>query len=181
MRRFSKVIGRAVILDEENREYAVMRCKEIWSAEFPSESFENEASSDSEEEDPVGAIVDEEGGDLLKEVMEKRKWLCSVFEEPYRCEVVYLIAARQRYKAFLYLAHKRLVALQSGSCLVPASDILLMWLTHQSYPTVYVGDMKALGLDVDLEKVAMVSQTVKEKEFEEIRKLWDTEFNQPYE
>ncbi|KAL1339692.1 hypothetical protein AAHE18_U057800 [Arachis hypogaea] len=181
VRRFSKVIGRAVILDEENREYAVMRCREIWSAEFPSESFENEASSDSEEEDSIGTIVDEEGGDLLKEVMEKRKWLCSVFEEPYRCEVVYLIAARQRYKAFLYLAHKRLVALQSGSCLVPASDILLMWLTHQSYPTVYVEDMKALGLDVDLEKVAMVSQTVKEKEFEEIRKLWDTEFNQPYE
>ncbi|MED6134293.1 hypothetical protein PIB30_035760 [Stylosanthes scabra] len=171
------VIGRAVILDEENREYALMRCREIWSAEFPSESFENEAISDSEEE----AIVDEEGGELVKEVVEKRKWLCRMFGEPYRCEVVYLIAARQRYKAFLYLAHKKLMALESGSCLVPASDILLMWLTHQSYPTVYGEDMKALGLDVDLQKVAMVSQTMKEKEFEEMSKLWDTEFNQPYE
>ncbi|KAG4953838.1 hypothetical protein JHK87_039432 [Glycine soja] len=29
--RFSKLIGKAGIFDEENREYALMRCREIWS------------------------------------------------------------------------------------------------------------------------------------------------------
>lgn len=46
----------------------------------------------------------------------------------------------------------------------------------------YVEDLKALALDGELQKVvATLSETVKEKEFEETKKLWDTAFNQPYE
>ncbi|XP_061363320.1 glycine-rich domain-containing protein 2 isoform X6 [Gastrolobium bilobum] len=173
--RFSKLIGRAAIFDEENREYALMRCREIWSSKYPLESFENEASLDSRDSDPM--IV---GGseDVFKEV-EKQRLLCSKFAEPYRSEVVYLISARQRYKAFLYMLQR--FAHESSSRLVPTSDILLMWLTHQSYPTVYVEDLKALALDGDVQKVATLSETVKEKEFEETKKLWDRAFNQPYE
>ena len=39
-------------------------------------------------------------------------------------------------------------------------------------------DAEAFG---DLEKVATLSEKVKEKEFEETKKLWDRAFNQPYE
>ncbi|RDX65998.1 Glycine-rich domain-containing protein 1, partial [Mucuna pruriens] len=134
-------------------------------------------SSDSQDS---GAVV--VGGSFKESVfkeVEKHRLLCSVFVEPYRSEVVYLIAARQRYKAFLFMLQK--FARDFSSRLVPTSDILLMWLTHQSYPTVYVEDLKALAVEGDLEKVATLSETVKEKEFEETKKLWDRAFNQPYE
>lgn len=45
----------------------------------------------------------------------------------------------------------------------------------------YMEDLKILALDGYVQKVATLSETVKEKEFEETRKLWDRAFNQPYE
>ncbi|KAK7277971.1 hypothetical protein RJT34_22992 [Clitoria ternatea] len=176
-KRFSRLIGRAGIFDEENREYALMRCREIWSSKYPLESFENEASSDSN--DSGTEVV--RGGlkeGLFKEV-EQQRLLCFKFAEPYRSEVVYLIAARQRYKAFLFMLQR--FAHECSSRLVPTSDILLMWLTHQSYPTVCVEDLKALAIDTYLQRVATLSETMMEKEFEETKKLWDRAFNQPYE
>ncbi|XP_028184545.1 uncharacterized protein LOC114371271 isoform X3 [Glycine soja] len=177
--RFSKLIGKAGIFDEENREYALMRCMEIWSSRYPLESFENEASWDSQDSDTVAVV----GGSLkervFKEVEKQRVLLCSMFVEPYRSEMVYLIAARQRYKAFLFMLQR--FTREFSSRLVPTSDILLMWLTHQSYPTVYCEDLKALAIEGDLQKVATLSETVKEKESEETKKLWDRAFNQPYE
>ncbi|KAL2563510.1 hypothetical protein AAZX31_20G223600 [Glycine max] len=177
--RFSKLIGKAGIFDEENREYALMRCREIWSSRYPLESFENEASSDSQDLDTVVVVGGCLKESVFKEVEKQRVLLCSMFVEPYRSEVVYLIAARQRYKAFLFMLLR--FARDFSSRLVPTSDILLMWLTHQSYPTVYCEDLKALAIEGDLEKVATLSEKVKEKEFEETKKLWDRAFNQPYE
>ncbi|CAL0300111.1 unnamed protein product [Lupinus luteus] len=176
-RRFSKVIGRVAIFDEENREYALMRCREIWSSEYPSQPFENEASWDSDENGPGREdVVFKE----VEEVEEKRRLLCSMFGEGYRSEVVYLVAARKRYKRFLYMLQR--FGHQPSTRLVPTSDILLMWLTHQSYPTVYVEDLKALALESDLHKVvATLLETVNEKEVEETKNLWDDAFNQPYE
>ena len=45
----------------------------------------------------------------------------------------------------------------------------------------YCEDLKALAIEGDLQKVATLSETVKEKESEETKKLWDRAFNQPYE
>ncbi|PNX96029.1 hypothetical protein L195_g019229 [Trifolium pratense] len=42
-------------------------------------------------------------------------------------------------------------------------------------------DLKALALESDIQKVATISEPVKEKDFEETKKLWDRAFNQPYE
>lgn len=119
------MIGRAGIFDEENREYALMRCREIWSSRYPLESFENEVSSDSEDYEVIEGSLKES---VFKDV-QKQRLLCSVFSEPYRSEVVYLIAARQRYKAFLFMLQR--FAHDFSLRLVPTSDILLMWLTHQ--------------------------------------------------
>ena len=106
-----------------------MRCMEIWSSRYPLESFENEASWDSQDSDTVAVV----GGSLkervFKEVEKQRVLLCSMFVEPYRSEMVYLIAARQRYKAFLFMLQR--FTREFSSRLVPTSDILLMWLTHQ--------------------------------------------------
>ncbi|KAG4954543.1 hypothetical protein JHK87_040137 [Glycine soja] len=90
--RFSKLIGKAGNFDEENREYALMWCREIWSSRYPLESFETR-----------------------------------------RVRIL------------------------------------------------YCEDLKALAIEGDLEKVATLSEKVKEKEFEETKKLWDRVFNQPYE
>lgn len=119
--RFSKLIGKPAIFDEENEEYALMRCKEIWTRTYPSEPFENETDLDMPD---VPAVTNEE---LLMEVT-RHRLLYSKFPEAYRSEIVYLIAARQRYKGLLHIAQRF-----SDECsrLVPASDILFMWLTHQ--------------------------------------------------
>ncbi|KAH1094799.1 hypothetical protein GYH30_040199 [Glycine max] len=167
--RFSKLIGKAGNFDEENREYALMWCREIWSSRYPLESFETRRVRIRR----IWILC------LFKELEKQRVLLCSMFVEPYRSEVVYLIVARQRYKAFLFMLLR--FARDFSSRLVPTSDILLMWLTHQSYPTVYCEDLKALAIEGDLEKVATLSEKVKEKEFEETKKLWDRVFNQPYE
>ncbi|KAK4282754.1 hypothetical protein QN277_014094 [Acacia crassicarpa] len=167
--KFSKLIGRPAIFDDENEEYELMRCREIWNRKYPSESFENEANSDS--------LVVKYEDDFFKEVA-KHRVLHSKFAESYRSEVVYLIAARQRYKAFLHMVQR----FADGSCrLVATPDIMLMWLTHQSYPTVYMEDLKALGLEGDMWKVTPIWETPEEENIEAIKKLWDRAFNQPYE
>ncbi|XVF57540.1 hypothetical protein PTKIN_Ptkin06aG0213800 [Pterospermum kingtungense] len=167
--RFSKLIGKPAIFNEENEEYALMRCKEIWVQRYPYEPFENEVESDSQDPPP---LISE---DLFNEV-QKQKFLYSKLSEPYLCELVYLIAARQRYRGFLYML------LRFGNeCLrfVPALDIILMLLTHQSYPTVYVEDLK--GMWDYMGKIVGLWETVKQKEVEETKKLWERTFDQPYE
>ncbi|KAG5060022.1 hypothetical protein JHK85_001075 [Glycine max] len=46
---------------KENREYTLVRCKEIFSSRYPLESFENKASSNSQYLDNV-VVRDFEGG-----------------------------------------------------------------------------------------------------------------------
>ncbi|KAJ0079811.1 hypothetical protein Patl1_22336 [Pistacia atlantica] len=169
--RFSKLIGKPAIFDEENEEYALMRCKEIWINRYPAEPFENEVDSDSSD-NPV-VIVNE---DILTEV-KRQRFLYSKFSEPYMCEIVYLIAARQRYKGFLFMLDK---FTDECSCFVPAFDIQLMWITHLSYPTVYAEDLKDMWDEMG-KKVVGVWDTVKPKEVEETKKLWERNFDQPYE
>ncbi|EOY11551.1 Uncharacterized protein TCM_026691 isoform 1 [Theobroma cacao] len=166
--RFSKLIGKPAIFNEENEEYALMRCREIWVQRHEFEPFENEVESDSQ--DPPGI-----NQDLFNQVKE-HKFLYSKFSEPYFCELVYLIAARQRYRGFLYMMQRF-----GDGCLrfVPALDIVLMLLTHQSYPTVYVEDLKDKWDDMG--KVVGLWETVKEKEVEESKNLWERTFDQPYE
>ncbi|XP_022745896.1 uncharacterized protein LOC111296107 isoform X1 [Durio zibethinus] len=166
--RFSKLIGKPAIFNEENEEYALMRCRAIWVQKYSSEPFENEVESDSQ--DPP--LINE---DIFNDV-QKHKFLYSKLSEPYLCELVYLIAARQRYRGFLYMMQRF-----GDGCFrfVPAFDILLMLLTHQSYPTVYVEDLKDM-LD-NVGKVVGLWETVKEKEVEETKKLWERTFDQPYE
>ncbi|KAK3036770.1 hypothetical protein RJ639_029735, partial [Escallonia herrerae] len=166
--RFSKLTGKLAIFNEENEEYALDVCREIWIRKYPCEPFENEV--DSNMEDPVGRHED-----LLGEVL-KQKCLYTRFSEPYMSELVYLVAAKQRYRGFLYMLQK----FGDGiSCLVPTSDILLMWLTHQSYPTAYSADVKEI--EGYLGKMVAALETVKEEEVQETKKLWEKTFYQPYE
>lgn len=50
---------------------------------------------------------------------------------------------------------------------------------NQSYPTVYVEDLKDKWDDMG--KVVGLWETVKEKEVEESKNLWERTFDQPYE
>lgn len=118
--RFSKVIGKPAIFNEGNDEYALIRCRDVWVHKYPSEPFGNELASDGS----IPLVVNEH---LLSRVLKHRN-LYAKLSAPYMLETVYLIAARQRYKRFLYMMQRF-----SHSCgrLVPASDILLMWVSHQ--------------------------------------------------
>ncbi|XP_019057067.1 PREDICTED: uncharacterized protein LOC104805899 isoform X1 [Tarenaya hassleriana] len=167
--RFSKLIGKPMIYNEENEDYAVLQCKKIWDKRYPDENFTNETDQDAPE--PT-ISMDEE----IIALVEKQRFLCEKFCAPYMSEVVYLIAARLRYKGFLLILQK---FGDKISRLVPASDILLMWLTHQSYPTVYAEDVHDMW--EDMEKVIGVGESVEKTDLETTKELWDRNFNQPYE
>ncbi|XP_034930199.1 uncharacterized protein [Populus alba] len=124
--RFSKLIGKPAIFYKENEEYSLMRCEELWMKRYPNESFENEVDINSSNLQDLHVAQDHE--DLLNEV-EKQRHVYSKFSWPYMSEIVYLIAARQRYNGFLYVLQR--FADGCSSRLLPSLDILLMWVTHQ--------------------------------------------------
>lgn len=125
------MIGRATLFDEENEEYAVNRCREIWKKRYPNEAFENEVESQ------VCLEVEKKSADeeiLMGEMRKQRGVYEKLFREPYMGEIVYLVAAKRRYKKFLQLVVMQQNDGDSDECscvLVPTVDILLMWLTHQ--------------------------------------------------
>ncbi|KAL9378919.1 hypothetical protein Peur_027401 [Populus x canadensis] len=172
-KRFSKLIGKPAIFYKENEEYSLMRCEELWMKRYPNESFENEVDITSSKLQDLHVAQDHE--DLLNEV-EKQRHVYSKFSWPYMSEIVYLIAARQRYKGFLYVLQR--FADDCSSRLLPSLDILLMWVTHQSYPTVYAEDLKEM--EGDMGKIVGLWETVRSKEVEETKKLWERAFDQPY-
>lgn len=166
--RFSKLIGKPAIFNEDNEDYALNRCREIWVQKYPNEPFENE--DDSTQKDDI--ICNE---DLLAEVS-KQRCLYTTFREPYMSELVYLIAGKRRFKGFLHMMQRF-----SDGCgrLVPTTDILLMLMTHQSYPTVYATDVKEMeGI---LWKIVGAWEAVKPNEVEMTKKLWEKTFEEPYE
>ncbi|XP_023643909.1 uncharacterized protein LOC17894200 isoform X2 [Capsella rubella] len=169
-KRFSKLIGKPAIYDEENENYAVLQCEKVWVLRYPLESFENRADLDSVE--TVSSVNED-----VKSLVEKQRFLWEKFSSPYMSETVYLIAARLRYKGFLLILHK---FKDEISRLIPASDILLMWLTHKSYPTVYKEDVDEMLEDMT-RKVVRVGEAVEKSEVETTKRLWDRYFNQPYE
>ncbi|KAI8548161.1 hypothetical protein RHMOL_Rhmol07G0250800 [Rhododendron molle] len=194
--RFSKLIGKPAIFNEGNEEYALIRCRDIWIHKYPSEPFENELASD-------GSIPLVANEDLLSLVLKQRN-LYAKLSAPYMSETVYLIAARQRYKRFLCMMQRF-----SNLCahLVPASDILLMWVSHQGEEVVKHIDQGAAfeayqiswfdsspmpgvpksyptvyaadakEMEGDMGKVVAVW----EEEVEETKKLWEGTFDEPYE
>lgn len=129
--RFGRLVERPAIFDDGNAEYASNRCRDIWTARYPSEPFDLEISSENEEEDGSARLPDvptpSHGGELFAAVSKYRD-LYSTFSDPFVAETVYLVSARQRYKNFLHLCRK---STDEGPRMVPASDVLLLWLTHQ--------------------------------------------------
>ncbi|CAH2046894.1 unnamed protein product [Thlaspi arvense] len=170
-KRFSKLIGKPAIYDDENEDYAVLHCEKLWVTRYPEESFENRADQDSSEH--VSSSANED----IKADVEKQRFLWEKFSAPYMSETVYLIAARLRYKGLLLILNK---FKNEISRLVPASDILLMWLTHQSYPTIYTEDVDEMLEDMMM-KVVRNGEAVEKTEVETTKTLWDRYFNQPYE
>ncbi|KAL4588397.1 hypothetical protein LXL04_001281 [Taraxacum kok-saghyz] len=165
--RFSKLIGKPAIFNQENKDYALERCREIWIAKYPSEPFENE--TDSSDFHAGSKILHTDH--LLGETS-KQRCLFTMFSNPYMLELVYLISAKKRYKSFIFMLQK---FADSSSSFVPTSDILLMWITHKSYPTAYTIDEK------EMEKVVGSGEPVTEEDLEMTKKLWEKLFDQPYE
>ncbi|KAL8188845.1 hypothetical protein R6Q57_029600 [Mikania cordata] len=168
--RFSKLIGKPAIFNQENKDYAVERCKEIWISKYPSESFENEASSDDLHHENTLQI------DHILGEISKQRFLLTKFSKPYMLELVFLIAAKNRYKGFLFMLQR---FVDSSRTFVPTSDILLMWITHKSYPTVYAIDVKEM--EVSMEKIIGSDESANGDDLEVMKKLWERVFDQPFE
>ncbi|KAL5701073.1 hypothetical protein ACHQM5_026451 [Ranunculus cassubicifolius] len=167
--RFSKILEKPVLHDDGNEEYALNRCSDLWSKRYPFEPFELDDISD----DKLDNITTNE--DIFAEVWKNRD-LPSKFSEPYMLEMVYLISAKQRYTAFMYLLEK----FNDGcSKLVPTLDIQLILLTHQSYPSKYTEDVQRL--EVGMEKIVGIWDEMKDEDAEESRKIWEEIFDEPYE
>ncbi|XP_076903067.1 glycine-rich domain-containing protein 1-like [Bidens hawaiensis] len=166
--RFSKLIGKPAIFNQENKDYALERCKERWISKYPSESFENEADSDD-------LRMSIHQTDYLLGEISKRRCLLTKFSKPYMLELVYLIAAKNRYKGFLFMLQK---FAGSNTYFVPTLDILLMWITHKSYPIAYAIDLNEM--EDNMLKITE-SECVKEEDLEVMKKLWERVFDQPYE
>ncbi|KAI3992803.1 hypothetical protein MKX01_042362 [Papaver californicum] len=167
--KFSRLIEKSIIFNDENEEYASNRCRDIWSCKYPIEPFDIIESTPTSDE---SITVDKS---ILDEV-KKQRFLYTKFSKPYMIELVYLIAARKQYARFLYVLHK---FKEECSKLVPTLDIQLMWLTHQSYPMVYARDMK--NIEEDLSKVNGIWDKVNDEDMKMTRKLWERLFDQPYE
>ncbi|KAJ0743760.1 putative Glycine-rich domain-containing protein [Helianthus annuus] len=167
--RFSKLIGKPAIFNQENKDYALERCKEKWISRYPSESFENEANSNDLQTNVLQT-------DYLLGELSKQRCLLTKFSKPYMVELVYLIAAKNRYKGFLFMLQG---FADSCSAFVPTSDILLMWITHKSYPTAYAIDVK--DMEDNMLKIVESGESVKEEDLEVMKKLWERMFDQPYE
>ncbi|KAF6141230.1 hypothetical protein GIB67_024314 [Kingdonia uniflora] len=168
--RFSKMLQKPLIFDDENEDYGLNRCRDIWDYRYPFEPFELEPRNGNTEEVDIIRYKD-----IFDEVS-KNRYLYSMFSEPYMLEMVYLIVAKQRYKGFLCMLQRY----RDGcSRFVPTLDIQLMWLTHKSYPLIYAEDVKEMV--GDLGKVAGVWDSMKEEEVEATKKIWERIFYQPYE
>lgn len=124
--RFGELIDRPAIFDEENEEYAFGQCREIWGLRYPSEPFDLEIAEDDE-----GGAIGNDGSDLFTAVASYGS-LYSHFSDPFVSETVYLVFARRRYLNFLHISRR--FEEEKGLRMVPTSDILLMWLTHQVIP-----------------------------------------------
>ncbi|XP_019704133.1 uncharacterized protein [Elaeis guineensis] len=166
--RFGELIDRPAIFDEENEEYAFGRCREIWGLRYPSEPFDLEIAED----DEGGAS----GGDLFAAVARCGS-LYSHFSDPFVSETVYLVFARRRYLNFLHISRR--FEEEKGLRMVPTSDILLMWLTHQSFPGSYARDTEGMG---DLgRRVMAFGEAAAAEEAEATRRVWEEAFDEPYE
>ncbi|XP_068660811.1 glycine-rich domain-containing protein 1 [Aristolochia californica] len=169
--KFMKIREKPALFDDENEDYAEIRCREVWRQRYPSEPFDLEPI----EEDPSTSPKLSDKNGILTAVL-KHQALYTKFWEPYLSEVVYLIAAKHRYKGFLYMLQEHG---DGSSRFVPTSDILLMWLTHQSFPATYASDVK--DMEANLEKIVGIWEAAKAEDFRVTKKLWETTFDQPYE
>ncbi|KAH9617754.1 hypothetical protein KSS87_010936 [Heliosperma pusillum] len=182
--RFSKVIGKALIFDEENEDYAVNIGRDIWRKRYPNEAFENDVG-DSE----ISAVLERKDGNDLEEFLmgetSKIKDLYGkFFVAPYMGEMVYLIAAKRRYQKMMQLLLQQSSEdFDGGGCsvFVPTVDILIMWITHQSYPTVYAADTKHMEGELLMKVIGPWHRSMNEEDIQETKKLWETTFDQPYE
>ncbi|KAK1319749.1 hypothetical protein QJS10_CPB04g00878 [Acorus calamus] len=171
--RFQRLIEKPPIFDDENEDYAMDACREVWTNRYPSEPFDLEEFNQEDQPIPTSGI----GRDLL-ETASRFASLHPKFSLPFVSETVYLVAARHRYREFLHILKR--FGDGSSSRLVPTSDILLMWMTHQSFPAAFERDMKAIGGGLE-GKVVGFGETAEEGGLESTREMWERAFDKPYE
>ncbi|KAL4202344.1 hypothetical protein AMTRI_Chr02g263280 [Amborella trichopoda] len=174
--KFGKLIEKPAIFDEENEDYAWNRCRGVWERKYPSQPFDLEEIDAMEGDDPSDLRVD--GLDLVLASGELRS-LYARFSEPFMGETSFLIAAKHRYKGFLYMLQRLGTNGSQKTCVVPTSDILLMWTTHQTFPISYAEDTREIG--EILGKVVGQWGSGTSEDVRTTAKLWESTFDRPYQ
>ncbi|XP_022745899.1 uncharacterized protein LOC111296107 isoform X3 [Durio zibethinus] len=123
------------------------------------------------------------GVDLVSAARRSIGFLRSVNECQWLHQRATIAEAIRRYdKVWMPLISDLTVEGSTPPMVLPPFDVEWVWFCHTlnpSYPTVYVEDLKDM-LD-NVGKVVGLWETVKEKEVEETKKLWERTFDQPYE
>ncbi|KAL6874649.1 hypothetical protein ACP4OV_013314 [Aristida adscensionis] len=180
MSRFGCLIDRPSILDQENEEYAEDRCRDFWAARYPSEPFD--LDSNEIDANRAGDIAYDDANSEIVGMVKKYTGLADRFASPFVCEVVYHVAARRRYVRFLDLVKKAARSTTENTRLVPGLDILLMWLSHQSFPACYAADMASMTIRENIGKLVVTfGEVVSDDVLERTRALWEETYDEPYD
>ncbi|GJN31929.1 hypothetical protein PR202_gb20389 [Eleusine coracana subsp. coracana] len=178
--RFRRIIDRPSILDTENEEYAEDCCRDVWAASYPSEPFDleyNEIEGNSVD----NKSYDNASGEIV-EMVRRYSGLSARFVSPFVREGVYHVAAKRRYIRFLDFVKKVACPATELTRLVPSLDILLMWLSHQSFPTSYATDMASMAIMENVAKlVVRFGEEVGEEVIVRTRTLWEEAHDEPYD
>ncbi|KAG8052270.1 hypothetical protein GUJ93_ZPchr0001g31800 [Zizania palustris] len=174
--RFGRLINRPSILDADNEEYAVDRCRDVWAAHYPLEPF------DLDDNNIEGNSVNDNSTAEIVKMVQRYTGLAAQFASPFILEGVYHVAARRRYRCFLDLIKKTVCTIQGNTRLVPSLDILLMWLAHQCFPVSYATDMAAMAIGDNVAKVVVgYGEVVNEEMVEMTKVLWEEAYDEPYD
>uniref|UniRef100_A0A0C9SAX8 TSA: Wollemia nobilis Ref_Wollemi_Transcript_1515_3156 transcribed RNA sequence n=1 Tax=Wollemia nobilis TaxID=56998 RepID=A0A0C9SAX8_9CONI len=180
---FGKLIDRPLLLDSKSAAEAMSRCKKIWSERFHAEPFDLRVKQrpgfESRAVYPLTSSEDNEvkdDFDLVGAVSKQVPFYQQVFQ-PFMWETKFLVAAKERYKCFLHLVNKH----RGSFPFVPTLDILLMWTTHQSYPSAYAKDMEWLEGVYGGAAIERGPNAVAEEDLHETARLWENTFGKPYE
>ncbi|TVU20966.1 hypothetical protein EJB05_30573 [Eragrostis curvula] len=178
--RFGRLINRPSILDVENEEYAEDCCRDVWAARYPSEPFD--LYSNEIEESGADNISYDNANVEIVEMVKRYAGLPARFASPFVREGVYHVAAKRRYVRFLDLIKKVACTTAELTRLVPSLDILLMWLSHQSFPASYATDMASIAMKENVAKlIVSFGEEVGEEVLERTRALWEEAYDEPYD
>ncbi|KAF2288275.1 hypothetical protein GH714_005764 [Hevea brasiliensis] len=121
--------------------------------------------------------------DLVSAARRNIGFLRAVSESQWLHDTATVVEAIRRYDELWMPMISDLMVGSTPPMVLPPFDIEWVWFCHTlnpTYPTVYAEDMKEMEVEI-LGKIMGMWETLKEKEVQETKEVWEKAFDQPYE